>query len=221
VRIDNCTIHDYTRCLIIGNNGSAANAQTIKAFTINNSIIYNIDKAATSTYYTLSLEKLLFATFSITKSTFYTVGTGMFNMSTNLSSTTVPAISIDYCTFNSFGSGNKNLFIDANANKIVYQLRNSILANSPLTGGTIAGAYRATASGNVLNFLNNNYFQLATNATGTPLNLTGLNQVGSTTINLGWTASTQNFSLAALPLDNKIFSSSSGGGTVGDPRWAY
>lgn len=221
VRIDNCTIHDYTRCLIVGNNGSAVNVQIIKSFTINNSIIYNIDKAATSTWYTMSLEKLLFGSFNITKSTFYTMGAGMFNMSTNLNSTSVPALTIDYCTFNSFGSGNKNLFLDANANKITYILRNSILANSPLTGGTIAGAYRATGSGSVLNFLNNNYFQLFTNATGTPLNLNGLNQVGSTTINLGWTASTTNFSLASLPSDSRIFSASTSGGTLGDPRWAY
>lgn len=221
VKIDNCNIHDYTRCLIVGNNGSAANIQTIRTFSINNSVIYNIDKAATSTWYTMSLEKLLFSVFNITKSTFYTMGTGMFNMSTNLNTTVVPLFNIDYCTFNSFGSGNKNLFIDANANKIIYQLRNSILANTPLAGGTIAGAYRATASGNVLSFFNNNYFQLATNSSGTPLNLTGLNQIGSTTINLGWTGSTQNFSLAGLPSDNKIFSSSSSGGTLGDPRWAY
>lgn len=223
VRLDNCTIHDFTRCLVQANYATAANGHTIKGFTINNCIIYNIDKAGTSTYYTISLEKLQFNTFNIAKSTFYNIGTGMFNIGTAINtSVVVPSVNIDYCTFNNFGSGNKYLLFDANTNKINYVMRNSILANSPLAGGSInAIAFRGSGSGSTLNFLNNNYFQLNASAGSAALNLTGLNNVAYNNINLGWTASTQNFSLSALPVDNKIFSSSNSGGTVGDPRWAY
>jgi hypothetical protein len=139
-------------------------------------------------------------------------------------STIVPAVTIDACTFNNFGSGNKYLFLDANANKLILNIRNSIFANSPMPGGTIQGtAFRASASGNVLNFTNNNYFNLFSTSTGTqaPLGLTGLNQVAFNTTNLGWTATTTNFSLQSQPANSKIFSMSSGGGAVGDPRWTY
>ncbi|MEO6521343.1 MAG: DUF4957 domain-containing protein [Mucilaginibacter sp.] len=223
VKLDNCIIHDYTRCLILGNNATTVNTHTIKSYIINNCIIYNIDKAGTSTYYNISLEKTLLNSFSITKSTFYNMGTGLFNMGTALAaSAIVPVITVDYCTFNNFGGGSKYLFIDANTNKISYALRNSILANSPQAGTTQVNASRSTGSGSTNDFLNNNYFNLYSNgANSTPLILTGLNQVGSLNINLGWTATTQTFSLQALPSTSPIFTASTSGSTIGDPRWAY
>ncbi|PTQ96564.1 uncharacterized protein DUF4957 [Mucilaginibacter yixingensis] len=223
VRIDNCYIHDFTRCLLIANNATTVNTQTIKSFTINNCIIYNIDKAGTSTYYTLSMEKLLFNNLNITKSTFYNMGAGMINMGTTLAASTIlPTINIDYCTFNNFGGSNKYLLIDANNNKISYTLKNSILANSPQAGSINGTAFRGTGAGSVLDFLNNDYFQLnSTAGATTPLVLTGLNQVACLSINLGWTATTQNFSLAALPDANPVLTLSSSANTVGDPRWAY
>jgi hypothetical protein len=223
VKLDNCIIHDYTRCLILANNAATINTHTIKSFTINNSIIYNIDKAGTSTYYNISLEKTQFNTFSITKSTFYNMGTGLFNMSTSLGALPiVPAFTIDYCTFNNFGGGGKYLFIDANSNKISYTLKNSILANSPQVGTINGTAFRCTGTGSILDFLSNNYFNLnSTAGSTTPVILTGLNQVGSYTVNLGWTAATQTFSLQALPPASPIFTASTSGSTIGDPRWAY
>jgi hypothetical protein len=223
VKLDNCIIHDYTRCLILANNAATINTHTIKAFTINNCIIYNIDKAGTSTYYNISLEKTQFNTFSITKSTFYNMGTGLFNMSTALGALTIiPTFTIDYCTFNNFGGGGKYLFIDANSNKISYTLKNSILANSPQVGTINGTAFRCTGTGSTLDFLSNNYFNLnSTTGSTTPLSLTGLNQVNFTTVNLGWVATTQTFSLQALPATNPVFTASTSGSTIGDPRWAY
>lgn len=223
VKIDNCIIHDFTRCVVLGNNATTVNTQTINSISINNSIIYNLDKAGTSTYYTMSLEKLLFNNFNITKSTFYSVGAGMFNMSTTLAATTVvPTITIDYCTFNNYGGSGKYLFIDANNNKISYTQKNSILANSPQAGTINATAFRCTGAGSTLDFLSNNYFNLnSTAGATTPVNLTGLNQVNFFTVNLGWTATTTYFSLAAIPPTNPIMTASTNGSSIGDPRWAY
>jgi hypothetical protein len=223
IKLDNCVIHDFLRTVILGNNATVANTQTINSITINNSVIYNIDKAGTGTYYTMSLEKLLFNTFSISKSTFYSMGCGMFNMGTALTATTViPTITVDACTFNNFGGSGKYLFIDAVANKISYTLKNSILANSPQTGTINGTAFRSTGA-TTLSFANCNYFKMYSNSTGTllPLIFTGLNQTDFNTIDLGWTAATTNFSLASQPATSKIFSMSSSGSTVGDPRWAY
>jgi len=166
---------------------------------------------------------MLFNSLNITKSTFYNMGAGMINMGTQLAANTVlPTITIDYCTFNNFGGGNKYVLIDANANKVSYTLKNSILANAPQAGTVNASAYRGTGAGSVLDFLNNNYFQLNTAVGGpVPINLTGLNQVSCISSNLGWTPTTTNFSLAALPLTHPVLSASTSAGSVGDPRWAY
>ena len=223
ITLDNCVIHDFTRCLVLGNTSTTVNTWYFKNFTINNCIIYNIDKAGTSTYYTISLEKTLFNNLNITKSTFYSMGAGMFNMSTALAATTiVPTITIDYCTFNNFGGSGKYLLIDALSNKISYTLRNSILANSPQVGSINGTAFRCTGAGSTLDFLNNNYFQLnSTFGATTPVILTGLNQVSCISANLGWTSTTTNFSLASLASGNPVFTESTSGNTVGDPRWAY
>lgn len=221
VKIENCVIHDYLRCIFRGNYGTAANDQKIESVSINNSRIYNVDQTNVQGYYMFSLEKLLISKLSFTKSTFYNLGQGMINMGTNLTSTVVPAISLDYCTFNNFGGNSKYAFIDANANKIVFTFNNSIVANTPLSGSIQAAAFRASATGNVLTFSNNNYFNLRLTAGGPTITLTGLTQANDISIDLGWTAATTNFKLVELPEFNKVFSASSNGSTVGDPRWAY
>ena len=223
VKMDNCLIHDFTRCFLIGNKAANANDHKIGTFSINNSIIYNIDSVGTSTYYTFSMENLELKNFKISNSTFYNMGVGFINMSKTLQPTLdVPTISIDACTFNNFGGGNKNLLFDANNNKIFYTLRNSILANTPQAGSINGTAFRCTGSGSTLDFLNNNYFNLYTSAGGTsPLSLTGLNEVSCLTIDLGWTAATRNFSLASYPEESEFMTMSTSAHSVGDPRWAY
>ena len=222
VKFDNCIIHDFTRCLVRGNYGAVANAHVIKTFTINNCTIYNIDRTGIDTYYTFSIEKLQFTNLSITKSTLYTLGSGLFNVGTAYIGTAFPTITIDYCTFNNFGGSGKYLFIDANANRVVFNFRNSIVANTPLAVSVAASALRSTNNTSALNFINNNYFKLnSSTAASTPLNLTGLNQVNNTQINLGWASSTTNFNLSSLPADSPILKGSTNGSTIGDPKWAY
>lgn len=224
IYIDNCIIHDYTRAIIRANYGASANTQSINAISINNSQIYNIDQANSQGYYMFSLEKLQLRSFLINKSTLYNVGQGLINMSTNLSNNTgiVPIITIDHCTFNNFSGGSsKYAFIDANANKIIYTFSNSILGNTPISGSLQAAAFRASNTGNELYFSNNNYFKLLIAPNGSALNLTGLAIANPLQLDLGWKAATTNFSLNTLPQDHQVFTASTSGSTIGDPRWAY
>ena len=224
IYIDNCIIHDYTRAIIRANYGASANTHAINSITINNSQIYNVDQANSQGYYMFSLEKLQLRSLSIFKSTLNNVGQGLINMSTNLSTTTgiVPAITIDHCTFNNFSGGSgKYAFIDANANKIVYTFANSIVANTPISGTLQAAAFRASNTGNELYFSNNNYFKLLIAPGGSALNLTGLAIANPLQLDLGWTSATTDFSLTTLPHDHPVFTASTSGSTIGDPRWAY
>lgn len=224
ITLDNCNIHDFTRCFFLGNLGAAVNDQKMGNFNINNCKVYNIDRLSTGTYYTFSMEKLAISSFSIRKSTFYAVGQGMLNMSTNgLITTAVPTVIMDYCTFNNMGGGSgKQLFLDANANRVAFSFTNNIIANTPIAG-TLAGSYRATnaTTGNTRSFSNNNYFKLFSNLSGGILPLTGLEQIGNYQIDLGWGPSTTSFSLSALSAESPLLKASRSGTAVGDPRWAY
>lgn len=222
VKIDNCIIHDYTRCVIRGNVGAVANNFKIGTISINNCQIYNIDLPNTSGYYTCSLEKLQFNEVLFSKSTFYNMGEGLINMSTALAVPALkPQMSIDFCTMNNVGGNAKYLLFDANANQVNYSLTNSILANTPMSGTLKTAAFRATAVGNKMIFYRNNYFKFASAVGGFELVLTGLDQVANISEDLGWTSSTTNFSLTPLPASHAVFTASSSGSTIGDPRWAY
>ncbi len=221
VNIDNCIIHDYTRCVIRGNYAAVANDFKIGSIVINNSQIYNVDVTNTSGYYMFSLEKMLFTSIIFKNSTFHNLGEGLFNMSTALGTlTTLPSIFISYCTMNNIGGNGKYLLFDANANALQFLLDNSILANTPMSGTLNAKAFRASATSS-LDFSFNNTFKFTSNSSGLDLVLTGLAQGNDFSENLGWLPTTTNFSLAALPSSDPIFTASSGGGTIGDGRWAY
>ena len=226
IKIDNCVIHDYLRCIVRGNYGSAALVQKAGKFSITNSIIYNIDKtysASSSGYYMFSLEKLQFTSITVSKSTFYQMGEGLVNMSTTLTGAPTPTISFDYCTFNAFGGNNKYLFVDANANKVNFSITNSILANTGLWGSLNAAAQRS-AAGSSLTFNNNNYFKLLVTApNGAGLNLSTLGIANPYSIDLGWGMNTTNFALPQSTTDPSaaLFTASTNSSTIGDPRWAY
>jgi hypothetical protein len=225
IRVDNCIIHDYTRCVFIGNLGVSANAQKIGAISFNNSIIYNIDQPNTSGYYSFSMEKLEFKSFSITKSTLYNMGEGMINVSTALAApanlAAAPVITLDYNTFNGFSGNAKYAFMDANTNLVTFNFNNSIVANTPLSGTINSAAIRASNTQNALSFSNNNYFKLGITPGGSAVALTGLLQNNNQKVDLGWTVTTTNFFLTPTTANAAIFSASSNGNTVGDPRWAY
>jgi hypothetical protein len=225
IKVDNCIIHDYTRCVFIGNNGVTANAQKIGSIVFNNSIFYNIDQPNTSGYYSFSIEKLQLNSFAITKSTLYNMGEGLINMGTALASpanlAAAPVFTLEYDTFNGFSGNAKYPFFDANANLVTFNFNNSIIANTPLSGTINSVAFRASNTQNALSFSNNNYFKLNVAPGGSVVSLTGLLQNNNIKIDLGWTAATKNFFLTPTATNAAIFSASSNGSTVGDPRWAY
>ena len=221
IKIDNCLIHDYTRCIVRGNAGTNSNDFKIGTISVNNTQMSYIDSGNTGGYYNFSLERLQFNNISFTKSTFYGLGQGMFNISATLTAYGItPTINIEYCTMNDYGGNGKYPLFDANANAINYTMSNSILANTPINGTLKTAAFRASASSN-LSFSNNDYFRFASSVGGLDLVLTGLIQANDITTDLGWQPSTTSFSLASLPSSNPIFTASSNLGTVGDPRWAY
>ena len=222
IKIDNCIIHDYSRSVIRGNYGTNANDFKIGNITINNSQIYSIDQLSSTGYYQFLLDKVQFNALSFTRSTFYGLGNGMISMSTQLAApTTIPSINIDYCTFNNIGGSTKYLLLDAKTNLVNYNLSNSILANTPITGSLNNAAFRSTGAGNVLTFAHNNYFKFAATVGGFDLVLTGLLQSNNYTTDLGWLPSTTNFTLSTQPSNSPVFTASSNNGTIGDPRWAY
>jgi hypothetical protein len=215
-------MHDFTRDVIRANYATNANDHKIGTISINNSIIYNFDQTNVQGYYMLSLEKLQANAVSVTKSTVYNVGDGMINMGTALSTTSgvVPVISFDYDTFNGFGGSTKYAFVDANANACIFTFTNSIVANTPVNGTLNTVVFRAS-KGTGLSFSNNNYFKTNVTPGGNILSYAGLLQNNNLQIDLGWTATTTNFLLTQTAANTPVFSGSTNGSTLGDPRWAY
>jgi len=222
VRIDNCIIHDFTRCIFRGNYGTNPNDQKITSVTVNNSQFYNIDQTNLGGYYMFSMEKLQLNVFAITKSTFYSVGEGMINMSTVLpTSNTPPTIQIDYCTFNNVGGNGKYLLMDANSNNVNFSCTNNIIANAPINTTIQSTLLRSTGAASLNSFWYNDHFKLFNAPGGTALALTGLGIINDNTIDLGWTAATTNFLLTPTSANAALFTGSANGTTIGDPRWAY
>lgn len=228
INIENCIIHDFTTNVFRGNFGSAANVHRLTSFNISNTVIYGINKTGSNATYTFSIEKLLFNTFSINRSTLYNLGAGLINMSTVLALDPVPAVTFDYCTINNIGSQGRYVLIDAgSATNLIFNFQNSILANTPLGVGGLAVSgtpHQIKNQSAVGNFTNSNYFGLNTakvSEGGFKMVLTGLYQFNNNEIDLGWNAATKDFSLKNLPLGSPLLKGSSSGNTVGDPRWAY
>lgn len=155
----------------------------------------------------------------MTKSTFNNIGRGMLTCSTVLTST-LPAITFDYCTLNNFGANNMNVLISAGANPVKFNMTNSIIANVPRPSGTVNDlAVGATAAESFTVFSNNNTFNF-NNAAGVPLKFpaTNITQIGNQSVNLNWTATTTDFT---LPQGSVLRTVSSAGTAIGDPRWSY
>jgi len=222
VKIDNCIIHDYARCIIRANYGTNANDFKINNISINNSQLYNIDQINAQGYYMFVLDKVQFNALSITKSTLNGLGSGLISMSTQLAvPTTNPYINIDYCTLNNIGGSNKYLLLDAKANLLNYNLSNCIFANTPISGSLNTVAFRSTGLGNVMTFANNDCFKFSSTIGGFDLVLSGLLQSNNINADLGWQPTTTNFGLSNLSTSSPVITASSNKGIIGDPRWAY
>ncbi|MFT4095460.1 MAG: DUF5123 domain-containing protein [Niabella sp.] len=216
ITVYNCYVHDYGNCLLRGNRGTSAGYHVIGTIQFRNCIAYN--NALTNYYTEFTLDKLTFTKLYISNSTFYMMGQNLISCATTLSVSTLPVISVDGCTFNNFGANSKYALLDANANPVTASFTNSIFANTPRSGTVQSAALRASGTGTTVTFAYNNYFNLQN---GSSANLTFPSTVtmsSNWTTDLGWTATTTDFT---LPEGSVFRSAGSTGGAIGDPRWAY
>lgn len=216
ITVDNCIVHNAATSFIRANRGANAGDYTMNQIVVKNALVYDV--ATNLSYNCFHLDKLLLNSMQVSQSTFYNVGQALASTSTVLAA--APVIRFDYCTFNNLGAQSKYVLMDANANPVIFSITNSVIGNVPRTSGAVQGAaIRAGGAGTALTFSNNNTFNF-TNGSGTALTMptSGITQVGNQTINLGWTATTTDFT---LPENSVLRTISSAGGAIGDPRWTY
>ncbi|QKJ29568.1 hypothetical protein HQ865_07320 [Mucilaginibacter mali] len=220
VSVDGCTVSNVTSALMRGNRGSAATDYKIGNILINNSVISSINTAVTG-FNTIELSKMQFTRIDITNNTFYDFGRALVVASTALGTgVPIPAVNIDKCTFNFFGGNNMYTLVDGNTNPLAVTVTNNIIANTPKAGNTTAGLLRGSGSGSTFSFNNNNTFGLNNGSGGAALinaTNTTVTTGANTTTDLGWIATTTNFT---LPAGSSLRTASTTGGAIGDPRWA-
>ncbi|OQP61247.1 hypothetical protein A3860_05920 [Niastella vici] len=216
VSVSNCWVHGALTSFMRANRGSAAGDYTMDQILVKNAFVSDI--GTNLSYNCFHLDKLLFKTMTVSKSTFYNVGQSLVTASTVL--TAIPTITFDYCTLNNFGAKNLNPILNAGSNPIKLNITNSIVANIPKASATVKPELiNATGAGTAVVFSNSNYFNL-TNGSGTASTFpaTNITMVGNNNINLGWTTTTVDFT---LPANSVLRTVSSAGGAIGDPRWTY
>jgi len=219
VTLNNCIVHGSTTSFMRANRGTNGGDQTMDNITVKNCVIY--DMASTLGYTFLHLDKLQFNTLSFSKNTMYNIGRELLSCSTTLTSTP-PNIAFDYCTINNFGASGLYVLMDANANPVKFNLTNSIIGNVPRPSGTVnAVVLRANGAGSAIVFNNNNTFNF-TNGAATPAALTfptaNITMIGNQSVNLGWTATTTDFT---IPPSSPLRTASNVSTPIGDPRWTY
>ncbi|NTE04907.1 DUF4957 domain-containing protein [Agrobacterium tumefaciens] len=219
VVVENCIVHGATTAFLRGDRGTAARDFKITNITVNNSIVYDMGLNGSSAYYTFHVNKMQFNTISVSKSTFYNAGPGLVTASTTYAGDVVPTVAVSNSTFNGFGGNAKYALLDASANPIKFTILNSILANTPKSGTVNAAAIRATGAGSTLGISNSNYFNLSSALTGgTALTFGTATLTSNQTQNLGWSATTTDFT---LPANSTLRTSGNTGSSIGDPRWTY
>lgn len=217
--VDNCIVHGSTTAFLRGDRGTGARDFKITGITVNNSVVYDMGANGTSTYYTFNITKLQFSTITVSKSTFYNCGPGLVLASTIATGDQTPSVLISNSTINGFGGSAKYALLDANTNPINFSIQNSIFANTPKSSTVVAAAIRGTGTGSSIAITNSNYFNLSTALTGgTALTFGPAVLTSTQTINLGWTAATNDFT---LPVGSALRTAGSTGGAIGDPRWTF
>ncbi|WP_197285471.1 DUF4957 domain-containing protein [Pedobacter sp. R20-19] len=219
VVVENCIVHGATTAFLRGDRGTAARDFKITNIAVNNTIVYDMGLNGSSAYYTFHVNKMQFNTIGISKSTFYNAGPGLVTASTTYAGDVIPTVAISNSTFNGFGGNAKYALLDASANPIKFTILNSILANTPKSGTVNAAAIRATGAGSTLSISNSNYFNLSSALTGgTALTFGTATLTSNQTQNLGWSATTTDFT---LPANSTLRTAGNTGSAIGDPRWTY
>ncbi len=215
VIVENSIVHKTNNAFMRGNRGGN-NAHKIDSIYVNNTIAY---QNGTGTYHYFMIDKLEFKHFEVANSTMYDIARAFISWATNITMPAVPTIIVRNSTINSFGFGDRNnILLDANANVVNATYKNNIIANTPKPGqNVLASAMRAGAASTIF-FQYNNYFNLQGGTPLAPLTFPAYVQMANNqAIDLGWTATTTDFT---LPAGSPLRTASDTGGPVGDPRWA-
>ncbi len=217
IEMENCLIRNTVNCIFRGNRAGNL-AHKINLIKMNNCVAG--DNGGSYTYFTM--DKMDFVKLELTNSTFYNIGRAFISWSTALTGNAKPTVIVDNCTFNNFGSDGRNyVLLDANSNPLDFVFTNSILYNLPKAGSTIGSSLiRATGANTAITYSYNNVFNVTTGA-GAPVNMPAYAYITATAnkaIDLGWTATTTNFT---LPAASELRTAGKTGGVVGDPRWTY
>lgn len=214
ITIDNCVIHNIVNCLVRANRATTALTQKIDFIKVNNTVVYD---NAVSTYDFFTLDKLVYNRLDVTQSTFYNLSRSLVNCPTVLTGNPAPTVVFNKCTINNMGTdAGKYVILDANSNPVNFTFTNNIMANIPRIAGVNAAAVRASAS--TITFTNNNFFDFVTTLGGSTVVALPATAANNKSVDLGWTATTNDFT---LPVSSELRISSTTGGAIGDPRWAY
>ena len=199
-----------------GNRGSA-NAHKIDFIKVNNTLAY---ENGTGSYHYFMIDKLEFKTLELTNNTFYDIARAFISWATNMTMPAVPQIIINQNTINNYGfSGRNNILIDANANNINATIQNNIIANTPKPGQAIGSSALRAGDNSVVTFSYNNTFNFNGGDPLAPLTFPSIvQQSNNLNIDLGWTATTTDFT---LPAGSPLRTAGNTGGPIGDPRWAF
>jgi hypothetical protein len=224
VIVDNCIVHAANTSFFRGSRGTLAGDQKINAITVNNSIIYDMGVNSSAAYYTFHLDNLEFKTLTVTKSTLYNNGAGLFLASKTIAST-IPTINFSYCTINGYGGATKYALFDAAANPVNFTITNSIVANTPKSGTVQAAAFRATGTGSntTISYTNMvNLYSTGTTALTFPATTTNspVTLTSNYAVDLGWSLTTV-LPGFQLPVGSPLRTASNTSVAIGDPRWSY
>ncbi len=216
ITVDNCIVHKTNNAFMRGNRGSA-NAHKIDFIKVNNTLAY---ENGTGSYHYFMIDKLEFKTLELTNNTFYDIARAFISWATNMTMPAVPQIIINQNTINNYGfSGRNNILIDANANNINATIQNNIIANTPKPGQAIGSSALRAGDNSVVTFSYNNTFNFNGGDPLAPLTFPSIvQQSNNLNIDLGWTATTTDFT---LPAGSPLRTAGNTGGPIGDPRWAF
>ena len=215
VIVENCIVHNTDNAFMRGNRGGN-NAHKIDSIYVNNTIAHT---NGTGSYHYFMIDKLEFKHLEISNSTMYDIARAFISWATNITMPAVPTIVVNQSTINNFGfSDRNNILLDANANTVNARYTNNIIANTPKPGAAVGSSAMRAGNVSTILFNNNNYFNLNGGNPLGPLVFPAYVQMTSNqTIDLGWTATTTDFT---LPAASPLRTASETGGPVGDPRWA-
>lgn len=223
IEVTNCVIHNIGTCLLRANRATVIGDHKMGSIKFRNCLVYDNLMTGTSAFTLITLDKLQFTTLDISNSTFYNYGQAFLTAASTLTATPMPIITIDGCTINYGGANTKYVLFDASANPVGFTVQNTIVANCPKTGASVPNLlFRGTSASSTMNFSFNNTFGLSTGG-ATPAAVllptyAYLTAGTNRTIDLGWTATTTDFT---LPAGSELRTGGKTGGPIGDPRWAY